>query len=121
MRILFTGGGTGGHIYPIIAVKQTLERIQPEADFLYIGPDKFSKRALEKEGIKYKFILSGKLRRYFSLLNFIDLLKIPFGLIQSLWHIFWFMPDVVFSKGGYGSLCLTLSFPKEGMVAFQQL
>jgi len=109
MRILFTGGGTGGHIYPIIAVKQTLERIQPEADFLYIGPDKFSKRALEKEGIKYKFILSGKLRRYFSLLNFIDLLKIPFGLIQSLWHIFWFMPDVVFSKGGYGSFPATLA------------
>ncbi len=104
MRILFTGGGTGGHVYPIIAIKTTLERTNREISFLYVGPNSFAKGAFEKEGIKCKFILAGKLRRYFSLLNFIDLLKIPIGLIQSLWYIFWFMPDVIFSKGGYGSI-----------------
>lgn len=105
MRILFTGGGSGGHVYPIIAVKQAIE----QAEFLYIGPNSFAKGPFKKEGIKCKFILAGKLRRYFSLLNFIDLLKIPIGLIQSFWYVFWFMPDVVFSKGGYGSIPVVIA------------
>jgi UDP-N-acetylglucosamine--N-acetylmuramyl-(pentapeptide) pyrophosphoryl-undecaprenol N-acetylglucosamine transferase len=102
MRILFTGGGTGGHIYPIVAVKRALEK--KGIKFLYVGPNGFANKALKKEGVKCRFILAGKLRRYFSALNFIDLLKVPIGLIQSFWHVFWFMPDVIFSKGGYGSV-----------------
>lgn len=105
MRILFTGGGTGGHIYPIIAIKRALEKsCEQKVEFLYIGPDSFAVDTLKKENIKCKFILTGKFRRYFSILNFIDLLKIPLGFIQSLWYLFWFMPDVIFSKGGYGSI-----------------
>ncbi len=110
MRILFTGGGTGGHIYPIIAIKRALEKIcKPGVKFLYVGPDSFAADVLKKEKIKYKFILAGKLRRYFSPLNFIDFLKGPIGLVQSLWCLFWFMPDVVFSKGGYGSVPVVLT------------
>lgn len=123
MRILFTGGGTGGHIYPIVAIKRALARFDSacpaarrarrgkhkEIRFLYVGPDGFSKGVFKKEGVKCKFILAGKLRRYFSLANFVDLLKIPIGLIQSLWHVFWFMPDVIFSKGGYGSISIVFT------------
>ena len=104
MKILFTGGGTGGHVYPIIAVKEALEKKNQEADFLYVGPNSFSSTIFKIKGIKTKFILAGKLRRYFSLVNLIDLFKLPIGFIQSLWHLFWFMPDVIFSKGGYGSI-----------------
>ena len=105
MRILFTGGGTGCHIFPIVAVKRALEISLrgKKYKFLYVGPNGFAKEVFQKENIKCKFILAGKLRRYFSLQNFIDLLKMPLGLIQSFWHVFWFMPDVIFSKGGYGS------------------
>jgi len=103
MHILFTGGGSGGHIYPIIAVKRALTNFI-ETRFSYLGPNGFTVGVLKEEDIKCKFILAGKLRRYFSLINIIDFLKIPVGFLQSLWYLFWLMPDVIFSKGGYGSI-----------------
>jgi len=110
MRILFTGGGSGGHIFPIIAVRQAfkeesvkLPETEQEINFYYLGPDKFAAENLEKEGIKTKFILSGKLRRYFSLKSPMDLIKVFFGIIQSFFYLFAWVPDVIFSKGGYGS------------------
>lgn len=100
MRILFTGGGSGGHVFPIIAVRQAFQ--QPH-DFYYLGPDSFTKGHLDNLNIKMKFILAGKFRRYFSLLIFVDLFKIIIGIIQSFWYLFCWVPDVIFSKGGYGS------------------
>jgi UDP-N-acetylglucosamine--N-acetylmuramyl-(pentapeptide) pyrophosphoryl-undecaprenol N-acetylglucosamine transferase len=109
MRILFTGGGSGGHIFPIIAVQQAFKELvnlpenNQEINFYYLGPDKFAAENFAKESIKTKFILSGKLRRYFSLKSPLDLIKVFFGIIQSFFYLFAWMPDVIFSKGGYGS------------------
>jgi UDP-N-acetylglucosamine--N-acetylmuramyl-(pentapeptide) pyrophosphoryl-undecaprenol N-acetylglucosamine transferase len=115
MKILFTGGGTGGHIFPIIAIVREIRRIQIDQgrgdfEFFYIGPkDNYSAILLANEGIKVKGILAGKIRRYHTkksfLENFIDVVfKIPIGFIQSFFHIFFLAPDVIFSKGGYGSV-----------------
>jgi len=108
VKILFTGGGTAGHIFPIIAIAREIKKKDPEGKFhfFYIGPkDKFVSGLLSKEGIQVKTILAGKLRRYFSPLNIIDLVfKTPIGIIQAFFHIYTISPDVVFSKGGYGSL-----------------
>jgi UDP-N-acetylglucosamine--N-acetylmuramyl-(pentapeptide) pyrophosphoryl-undecaprenol N-acetylglucosamine transferase len=49
-------------------------------------------------------VATGKWRRYFSFQNFTDLFKIPFGILQALWHLFWFMPNAVFAKGGSASV-----------------
>lgn len=113
MRILFTGGGTAGHIFPIIAIVREIKKAYPQGDiqFFYLGPkDKFASSSLSQEGIVMKTILAGKIRRYFSFKNIIDILfKFPIGIIQSFFHIFVISPDLIFSKGGYGSLPAVIS------------
>jgi len=112
MKILFTGGGTAGHIFPIIAIVREIKRIDhPEGfQFFYLGPkDAFSEILLSQEGIKVKTILAGKIRRYLGLKsifqNLFDIIfKIPIGILQAFWHIFFLAPDLIFSKGGFGSL-----------------
>jgi len=108
LRILLVGGGSGGHVYPLIAVARALNIQAAEKNInlklMMLGEGKFIKRAAEDEKIPYKIISSGKLRRYFSFKILLDFIKIPVSFIQSFWHVFWFMPDIVFSKGGYDSI-----------------
>lgn len=108
MKILFTGGGTAGHIFPIIAIVREIKKNNPYGDFqfFYIGPkDKFAKDLLSEEGVKVKTISAGKIRRYFSFQNIIDIVfKFPLGFFQTFYHIFVVSPDLIFSKGGYGSM-----------------
>ena len=95
-------------MFPLIAVADSLKERAAQGsvslELMVMGEGDFLKNACAERGLLFKPIMSGKMRRYFSVLNFIDIFKIPVGLLQSLWQIFWFMPDVVFSKGGYASL-----------------
>lgn len=111
MKIVLTGGATGGHLFPLVAVARKIkEKMGENAEFLYLGSGaQLEKEIMEREEIKCKFIFSGKVRRYFSVLNFIDFLKIPVGIIQALWILLFHMPDVVFSKGGYVSIPVVLA------------
>ena len=108
-RILLVGGGSGGHVYPVVAVADALKE-KGDVELLLLGDDKFMGQAVKESlsaqagGIEFRPVLSGKFRRYFSPMNLLDVFKFPVGLFQSLWHIFWFMPDVVFAKGGYVSI-----------------
>ncbi len=108
LRILLTGGGTGGHIYPIIAVAQKIQEwalrngFQP--DLRYFGEPGEYKEALKSNGIRTVGVAASKMRRYFSLLNIVDFFKFFFGFFQSLWKLYFFMPEVAFSKGGPGAL-----------------
>ena len=90
-------------MYPVIAVANAL-KAKGDIELMLLGDEQFMRKAAEENGIKFRSILSGKFRRYFSLLNLLDIFKFPVGFAQSLWHIFWFMPDVVFAKGGYVSV-----------------
>src|SRR3989344_3107159 len=90
MKIVFTGGGTGGHFYPIIAVAERVNQI-------------IDKEMLFENGLLYEEVKTGKMRTYFSLKNFSDIFKTFFGVINATFKMFSIYPDVVFGKGGYAS------------------
>jgi UDP-N-acetylglucosamine--N-acetylmuramyl-(pentapeptide) pyrophosphoryl-undecaprenol N-acetylglucosamine transferase len=110
MKIVFAGGGTGGHIFPIIAIIRELRKISNEKlEFFYIGPkDEFARIFVPFENVEIKWIVCGKIRRYLNFQSFfqnlIDLFKIPIGIFQSFFYLFLINPDLIFSKGGYGSI-----------------
>ncbi len=108
MKILFTGGGTGGHFYPIIAVAEEINIIAEKEHllkpkFFYMAPIPYDKNLLIENDIKFIQAPAGKIRRYFSLLNIFDFFKTFTGIFKAIWSIFFIFPDVVFSKGGYAS------------------
>lgn len=115
-RIVLTGGGTGGHLFPLVAVSRKINDIcraenLGEPKIYYLGPGLFLESSLEKEAMNfhYTILMTGKWRRYFSFENFTDLFKIGIGIIQALWKVWLIMPDVIFSKGGYGSIATVIA------------
>lgn len=108
MKILFTGGGTGGHFYPIIAVAQAVrERIREKKiltpQLYYMAPTKYNPRALFDNELEFVQVPAGKIRRYFSVLNFTDIFKTAYGCVSAIIKMYSIFPDVVFGKGGYAS------------------
>lgn len=100
---------------PIIALAREIRaqsnpELAKKLEFLYMGPkDQLSEILLSQEGMKTFRILSGKIRRYqfFKSLpnNLIDIFfKVPLGIVQAFFRIFVLSPDIIFSKGGYGSI-----------------
>jgi len=107
-RVVFTGGGSGGHVYPLIAVAEALQKkvlaLNAPTEFIYMGPKDAYSALLESRGMTCVVIASGKLRRYFSAENILDVPKFFIGFIQALFELYFMMPDVIFSKGGTGAL-----------------
>ena len=99
--IVVTGGGTGGHVYPVLAVLDEM----PSIRVVWIGSgSQLERRILEGRPLRYYGIPTGKLRRYFSLQNIIDLFKFVAGFFASLVILLREKPKLVFSKGGYVSV-----------------
>ena len=104
LRLVIAGGGTGGHVQPAVATLQELRRRVPLQP-LWLGSAAGLERSVAAdEGIPFRAIAVGKLRRYFSLQTPLDALRIPLGVAQSLRHLRAARPDLVFSTGGFVSV-----------------
>jgi len=100
--IVLTGGGSSGHVTPNIALLPALRRAGYFIN--YIGSQNgIEKQLIEREGIPYHSISTGKLRRYFDLKNFTDAFRVAGGFGQAFALLGKIKPDVVFSKGGFVS------------------
>ena len=97
-----TGGGSSGHVTPNIALLPQLRKAGYSVS--YIGSRQgIEKQLMEKEGVEYYPISTGKLRRYFDMKNFTDLFRVVDGFRQAIALLGRLKPDIVFSKGGFVS------------------
>lgn len=108
MKILLTGGGSGGHFYPIIAVAEKLNSMLERekianVELYYMSTEPYDERLLANNKIKFQRVTAGKVRGYFSVQNFFDLFKTAWGVFKAFFQIFFLYPDVVFGKGGFPS------------------
>ncbi len=103
-KIILSGGGTGGHIYPAIAIANELRSRFPDAEFLFVGAnDRMEMEKIPQAGYTIKGLWISGLQRKLSLKN----LAFPFKLVSSLWNarkiIKSFKPDVAIGTGGFAS------------------
>lgn len=108
MKIVLTGGGTGGHFYPLIAVAEAIEdvcaeRVLIEPELVYSGPKPFDMDALFEHDIQYLPSSAGKIRAYSSILNIFSVFSTSVGVMRAVIQLFSIYPDVVFSTGGFAA------------------
>ena len=108
MKILLTGGGTGGHFYPLIAVAEELSILAQKEKILdlqlyFMSDSPYDKQVLFNNRINFVQVPAGKMRTYSSVKNFFDMFSAGIGAIIGLLKMFAIYPDVVISKGGYAA------------------
>ncbi len=105
--VCLTGGGTGGHIMPHLALIPYLQ--ERGTSLFYIGSSGMEKTLIEGIGVEFYQIPTGKLRRYFSTENFKDFFRFLAGIVAAFFILRRKKPDIVFSKGGYVSVPVALA------------
>lgn len=112
MKILLTGGHTGGHFYPLIAVAEEIREITHKEKLLapkiyYMANSPYNAKVLFDQEIEFIHVSAGKKRinpqGISKLLNFLDIFKMGFGVITAIVKMYFLMPDVIFAKGGFVS------------------
>ena len=125
LRVIISGGGTGGHIFPAVSIANKLKELNPETEILFVGAD--GKMEMEKvPAAGYKIIglpITG-LQRQLNLKNIINDLTVPFRVLSSIRkarHIIKeFKPQVAIGVGGYASAPLLMAATKMGIPALIQ-
>lgn len=113
-KIVLTGGGTAGHVTPNIALMPKLK--EEGWDISYIGTEKgIEHELIEREGIPYYPIRSGKLRRYLSMENVKDAFRVLGGISDAKKALKKIKPDVVFSKGGFVAVPVVIAAGRLGI------
>ena len=109
-KIVLSGGGTLGPVAPLLAIYESYKREHIEAEFIWVGTKTGPEKELvEKYGIKFFALTSGKFRRYFSLANLFDPFKIVAAFFEAVFFLRQEKPQLVISAGGYVSVPLHLA------------
>ena len=115
-RLLFTGGGTTGHVTKNLILMRLLKQRHPELELHYAGVEHGKEAELVKADLAtFHPISSGKLRRYFSLETIPDFFRFVWGMWGSFWLLRRLQPDFVFSSGGYVALPVALAAAVRGV------
>ena len=101
-HILVVGGGTGGHLFPALAIADEIKKLQPKAEFLFLGTKgKIEARVVPQRGYAFRTIWISGFHRRLTIDNLLFPLKVLVSLVQSFFVIRQFHPDVVVGTGGY--------------------
>jgi len=115
-KFIISGGGTGGHIYPAIAIANELKTRYPDAEFLFVGAeDRMEMEKVPQAGYKIKGLWISGLQRSLSLLNLAFPLKLVSSLMKSKSILKTFKPDVAIGTGGYASAPLLRMAAKQNI------
>lgn len=102
MKVLFAGGGTGGHVFPAIAIADEVKKLQPSAEILFVGTkERIESRLIPQKGYMFRTIWISGFRRRLSPDNLLFPVKVLVSLFQSLILLKSEKPDVVVGTGGY--------------------
>jgi UDP-N-acetylglucosamine--N-acetylmuramyl-(pentapeptide) pyrophosphoryl-undecaprenol N-acetylglucosamine transferase len=103
-KYLFAGGGTGGHLFPALAIADEIKKLQPNADILFVGTkNKIEARVVPQKGYKFRTIWISGFQRSLRIQNLLFPIKVIVAMFQSLNILKKFLPDVVIGTGGYVS------------------
>jgi UDP-N-acetylglucosamine--N-acetylmuramyl-(pentapeptide) pyrophosphoryl-undecaprenol N-acetylglucosamine transferase len=107
-HVLFTGGGSAGHVVPCLPLIEHFQRLGATVSYVgsHTGPEA---NLVAATGVAFHAIRSGKLRRYWSWRNVADLWWIAVGILQAWWLLRRLRPTVLFSKGGYAAFPVVIA------------
>ena len=110
MRVVLTGGGTGGHVYPAVSIAQALKEAVPGVEILYMGSSHGPEGDIARgAGLEFSAIPSGPLTRALSARNVSSLAKLVMGVFRARAILKRFHPDVVIGTGGYTTASILLA------------
>jgi len=105
LKYILTGGGTGGHVYPALAIAEQIKKNEPDAEFLYLGTkDHIESKIVPAKGYRMKFIRSTGMpvrKLSFSMLKFA--LSVFAGTLKSIFIVLAYRPDMIIGSGGFVS------------------
>lgn len=104
LRIVIAGGGTGGHLFPGIAIAQEFISRVPEAEVLFVGTDRvFEKSVLSEKGFRHRSISAEGIKGRNWWRKLLSVFKLPKGILESLWILLTFRPRLIVGVGGYSA------------------